>query len=372
MTHDLALWAEIDLQAIRDNVKALKGLLAPETKFLAVVKANGYGHGDAQVAKAAIEAGADWLAVARVHEGESLRRAGIKAPVLLLAEPPAEALQQVVDLGLTPTIYTQDMAEALSRLDHPETSVHVKVDTGMHRYGALPDEIMPLIESIQKLDGVSVTGIWSHFAVADDVLNPYTKHQHAVFMDVLEKIGPQAGGWLKHLSNSAGTLSFPEAHFDMVRAGIAIYGIPPSPDLSDRVELRPAMSVKSRVGLTKRLQAGESISYGQRYTLSSDAVVATIPVGYADGMRRALTNKGALLIRGRRYEICGTVTMDHVLTDVGDDHAEVGDEVVLLGTQGQETISAGEIAQMLDTIPYEIVCGINSRVPRVYIGSSDG
>lgn len=372
MNHELALWAEIDLQAIRDNVKALKGFLDPKTKFLAVVKANGYGHGDAQVAKAAIEAGADWLAVARVHEGESLRRAGILAPILLLAEPPLGALQQVFHLNLTPTIYTQGMVNALSRMDHSDISVHVKVDTGMHRYGASPQEILPLIDSIQELNGVSITGIWSHFAVADDVLNPYTKHQHEVFLDVLGEIGPPAQGWLKHLSNSAGTLSFPEAHFDMVRAGIAIYGIYPSSDLSDRVHLRPAMTLKSRVGLTKRLKAGESISYGQRYTLLSDANVATIPVGYADGMRRALTNKGALLIRGRRYGICGTVTMDHLLTDVGDDQVEVGDEVVLLGAQGQESIFAEEIAEILGTIPYEIVCGINARVPRIYVGASDG
>lgn len=372
MIEDLALWAEIDLQAIRDNVRSLKGLLVPGTKFLAVVKANGYGHGDAPVAKAAVEAGADWLAVARVQEAESLRRAGIQVPILLLAEPGLGALRQVVELGLTPTVYTQHMARAISQMNAGNIQVHLKVDTGMHRYGVEPDEMQALVDLIDGLRGIEISGIWSHFAVADDVLNPYTKQQYAAFMDALDRLGPRARGWLKHLSNSAGTMTFPEAHFDMVRAGIAVYGIHPSKELSERVQLRPAMSVKSRVGLTKRLRKGETISYGQLYTLTSDATVVTIPAGYADGLRRALTNKGAVLIRSRRYRICGAVTMDHFLTDVGDDHVEVGDEVVLLGTQGEESISADEIAEALDTISYEIICGINARVPRIYVGAADG
>jgi alanine racemase len=369
---DSSLWAEVDLGRVRRNVANLKRLPAPGCRLLAVVKANGYGHGDAQVAGAALDAGADWLAVARVQEAKSLREAGIDAPVLLLAEPHPSAISQAVELGVTPTLYTSATAKAFAEAAEragKKIKAHVKIDTGMHRYGVQPEDAIRFFDEVASLPGVEVEGIWSHFAVAEDVLNPFTKQQFTKFMDVLEDFGSRTDGLIKHMANSAATMTFPEAHLDMVRAGIAVYGIHPSADLEDRVELKPAMSFKSRVGLVKRLPAGEAISYGQRYTLERDANVATVPCGYADGLSRALTNQGEVLIRGRRYTISGTITMDHFLVDVGDDEVEKGDEVVILGEQGDQKITAHEIAQRLGTIPYEVICGIGARVSRVYLES---
>jgi alanine racemase len=368
---DLPLWAEVDLGRIRSNVGRLKAKLRPGIRLLAVVKADGYGHGAPMAAAAALAGGADWLGVARVHEGAALRRAGIIAPVLLLAEPHAEAVVHAVELGLVPTLYTRAtalrFAEA-ARAAGTEVAVHIKVDTGMHRYGLAPPEVAGFLEMVRTEEGLRAEGLWSHFAVAEDVLNPYTKQQFESFSDVLAGLGPAADGLIRHLANSAGLLTFPEAHFDMVRTGIAVYGIHPSPELVDRVDLEPAMSFKSRIGLVKRLPAGESVSYGQRYTMPAQGVVATVPCGYADGLRRGLTNAGDVLIGGRRYRIAGTVTMDHLMVDLGDHSAAPGDEVVLLGRQGGQEITAQEMARVLGTIPYEVVCGIGARVPRVYTG----
>jgi alanine racemase len=353
---DLPLWAEVDLGRIRTNVGRLKSRLRAGARLLAVVKADGYGHGAPMAAAAALEGGADWLGVARVHEGAALRRAGITSPVLLLAEPHAEAVPHAVELDLVPTLYTPATAQRFAqaaRAAKKEVAVHVKVDTGMHRYGLAPPDVAGFLELIRSEDGLRAEGIWSHFAVAEDVLNPYTRQQFECFTDVLAGLG---------------LLTFPEAHFDMVRTGIAVYGIHPSPGLAGLVDLEPAMSFKSRVGLVKMLAAGESVSYGQRYTMPADGVVATVPCGYADGLRRGLTNAGDVLIRGRRYRIAGTVTMDHLMVDLGADLVEPGDEVVMLGTQGAEAITAQEVADALGTIPYEVVCGIGARVPRVYTG----
>ena len=369
---DLPLWAEVDLGRIRRNVGRLKGLLRPETRLLAVVKADGYGHGAPMAAAAALAGGADWLGVARVHEGAALRAAGIASPILLLAEPHIRAVPHAVELGLVPTLYTRALVRAFgaaARAAGTEVTVHVKVDTGMHRYGLAPGDVAGFLELVRWEPGLRAAGLWSHFAVAEDVLNPYTKQQYECFVEVLAGLGPAGEGLTRHLSNSAGLLTFPDAHFDMVRAGIAVYGIHPAPELAERVALEPAMSLKSRVGLTKVLALGESVSYGQRYTMPAEGLVASIPCGYADGLRRGLTNAGDVLIGGRRYHIAGTVTMDHVMVDVGRDRVEVGDEVVLLGAQGGEEITAQEMADTLGTIPYEIVCGIGARVPRVYTGT---
>ena len=368
---DLPLWAEVDVGCIRRNVGRLRAVLAPGKLLLAVVKADGYGHGAVPAARAALAGGADWLAVARVHEGAALRQAGISAPILLLAEPPAAGIPAVVDLGLVPTLYTEHAAKLLAAAAQQAgrvVGVHVKVDTGMHRYGLQPEAVPGFLAMLAGEPGLRTEGIWSHFAVAEDVLNPYTRHQFERFLAVLEDLGPAAGGLIRHLANSAALLTFPAAHFDMVRTGIATYGIHPSPELASRVPLEPAMSLKSRVGLTKTLAAGESVSYGQRFVLAREGVVATVPAGYADGVRRALSNVGEVLIRGRRWRVAGTITMDHFMVDIGDGDVTAGDEVVLLGRQGDEEITAAGIAATLGTIPYEVVCGISARVPRVYVG----
>ncbi|MGH2733692.1 MAG: alanine racemase [Actinomycetota bacterium] len=378
-TEELAVWVEVDLGCIRRNVSRLRGLLAAGTKLLAVVKANAYGHGDVPVARAALEGGADWLGVARVGEGAALRAADIRAPILLLAEPPLPAVRRAVELDLVPTLYTLPFARVLgaeARRAGRRIPVHVKVDTGMHRYGVAPEEVGAFWKELEALESLRVEGIWSHFAVAEEVLNPFTERQHRRFLEVLGTLGAlgspgapgeRADGFLRHLSNSAGLLTFPEAHLDMVRAGIAIYGIHPSPALEDRVRLEPALSLKARVGLARPLRMGEAISYGQRYVLARDGSVATVPCGYADGLSRSLTNRGEVLIRGRRYRISGTVTMDHFMVDLGGDEVSAGDEVVLLGRQETEAITAREIADTLGTIPYEVVAGLSARVPRVYL-----
>jgi len=368
-TDALALWAEVDLDCIRRNVSRIKGLIRPGTLLLAVVKANAYGHGEVEAAGAAIDGGADWLGVARVEEGAALRRAGIDRPILLLAQPPVNALPAAAEYNLTPTIYTEEAARAWAEQAGPSRRLrcHLKVDTGMHRYGVPCDDAERFIDLVRSLDGVELEGIWTHFAVAEDVSNSFTSQQHKLFLELLDGLGSRADGLIRHMSNSAGSLTFPEAHLDLVRTGIAGYGIYPSPALAETLELEPAMSLKSRVGMVKRLPAGESISYGQRYTLEREGLVATIPCGYADGLRRALTNTGEVLIRGKRYRISGTITMDHFLVDAGDDEVQIGDEVVILGRQGDEEVTAQEMADKLETIPYEVVCGISARVRRIYL-----
>jgi len=373
-TEDLALWAEVDLGCIRRNVSRIKGRLTPGTALLAVVKANGYGHGEVEAARAAIDGGADWLGVARTQEGAALREAGIDRPILLLAQPPLSALAAAAEFRLTPTIYTEEAARAWAAQatgGHP-LGCHVKVDTGMHRYGVACEQAEEFLDLLRGLPGLRVEGIWTHFAVAEEVANSFTSQQHKLFGELLDSLGPKADGLIRHMSNSAGALTLPEAHLDLVRTGIATYGIYPSPALAGTVELEPAMSLKSRVGLVKRLAAGEAISYGQRYKLSRDGLVATIPCGYADGLRRALGNHGEVLIRGRRYRISGTITMDHFLVDAGDDVVEIGDEVVILGRQRDDRITAQEMADKLGTIPYEVVCGISARVRRIYLNRQPG
>lgn len=373
MKRDLPLWAEIDLGCIRRNVERMKGILAPRTMLLTVVKANGYGHGDVESARAAIDGGADWLGIARVSEGAALRDAGITKPLLLLAEPPPAAIHRAVELDLIPTIYTLQIARILSEEATQREKiipVHVKVDTGMHRYGVAVEEAVDFVAAIDRMKGLEVQGLWSHFAVAEDVLNPITKQQLEKFHDVLDALGPRTEGMIRHLSNSAGAMTLPESHFDMVRVGIAVYGVHPSSSLVDAVELEPAMALKTRVGMVKRLGGGESVSYGHRYTTSNVTTIATAPCGYADGVNRSLSNRGEVLIRGKRYLIAGTITMDHLLVDVGDDQVEVGDEVVLIGRQGTEEITAHSIADLLGTIPYEVMCGVSARVPRIYTGDN--
>lgn len=367
--HDLALWAEIDLSAVRFNVRRLKALLSPETALLAVVKADGYGHGDVEVSRAAVAGGADWLGVARVEEGARLRRGGIDRPILLLAEPLGSEAERAIDMDLVSAVYTDEIARRLSeaavRLGRV-AGVHVKVDTGMHRYGVLPHELASFVDRVSDLPNLELRGIWSHLAVSEESENPFTKRQLERFLDSVSSLGSRARGLMRHLCNSAGIFTLPEGHLEMVRAGVAVYGIAPSPQLQDRVELRPAISVHARVSQVRRLPPGEPVSYGLHYTTTGETTLATAPCGYADGIPRALSGKGEALVGGRRHRIAGTITMDHLMIDVGDARVVEGDEVVLLGRQGDGAITAWEIAGWLGTIPYEVVCGISQRVPRIY------
>jgi alanine racemase len=360
--------AEVDLAAVRRNAETLR---PPGAELMAVVKADAYGHGDVPVARAALAAGASWLGVALVEEGLRLREAGIGAPILLLSEPPADAAKDALHAGLTPTLYSDDavaaVADAAGAADR-SPKVHVKVDTGMHRVGADPGAVVQLVRSMVDR-GLEVEGVWTHLARADEVDVDTTRGQLARFADVLAAL--QVAGIrprYRHAANSAATLAWPEARFDLVRVGIALYGIAPGPALAGRVDLRPAMALRSRVAHVRRLPAGEAVSYGHTYRLDREATMATVPIGYADGYLRAVSNRGQVLIRGRRHPVAGMVTMDQLLVDCGDEPLQRGDEVVLIGAQGDERITAEEVAAWAGTIPYEILCAVSARVPREHHG----
>ena len=371
--------AEVDLGAFRHNVSSFVGLVRPSI-VCAVVKADGYGHGAVPCATAAIAGGARWLAVALVEEAIELRGAGISAPILLLSEFPDGAERDVVGHGITPTVYSFRKIRALA--DVPTGSdtvrVHIKVDTGMHRVGAQPHEVLPLAREVQGRASLEIGGVFTHLAVADDPADLYTGIQLRRFnavVDELRSAGVDPG--LVHAANSAGALAHPMARFDLVRVGIALYGNDPDPTLPASaygVTLRPVLRLSSRVSHVKVLAAGERASYGLRYTFQRESVVATVPIGYADGLSRRYSSVGGeVLLHGRRRPIAGRVTMDQILIDCGapDPSRPVnpGDEVVLLGDQRDQRITPWEMAARLETIAYETTCAISRRVPRSYVGT---
>jgi alanine racemase len=371
------VWAEVDLDALRANVRLLRAHVAPAS-LMAVVKADGYGHGAVACARAAVEAGAAMLGVALVEEGVALREAGIDAPILVLSEPVAAAADTVVAHRLVPTVYTNRGIEALAKAvvaaGASPLDVHLKVDTGMHRVGCSPTAAVELASTIAAHDELRLDGVLTHLAVADELDHRYNDRQLAAFDDVLDALRERSlSPRLVHAANSAGALVLADARYDMVRCGIAVYGVAPAPDLADLVPLQPVLAVKARVSFVQRLEADEAVSYGLRYRLPRDAWVATVPIGYADGIPRNLGERGGeVLVGGRRCRIAGAVTMDQLMVDTGDVRPAPGDEVVLLGRQGDEQITAQEIAQRLGTIAYEVVCGIGPRVPRRALHESSG
>jgi alanine racemase len=355
-------WVEVDLDAIRHNA----GVLKPDgAELMAIVKANGYGHGDVEVARAAIEAGATWAGVALVEEGLRLRAAGIEVPILVLSELPAGSEAVALAHRLTPTVYTATGLERLASAARGTAAVNVKVDTGMHRVGVWPPEEAPAFVARVRAAGFEVEGLLTHFARAEDD-EVLTKEQLARFLDVVDAVRSGDEPLLRHAANTAGTILYPEVHLDLVRPGIGLYGILPAPGVGTDLGLRPALRWRSEVASVTRLPAGEATSYGHRYRLQRDAWIATVPVGYADGYPRQLTNVGEVLIGGRRHGVAGTVTMDQLLVDCGDADVRVGEEVVLIGSQGDETIGADALGRRCGTIGYEIVSRIGDRVPRRY------
>lgn len=352
--------AEIDLSAIEHNVVQLSALVAP-SRLCAVVKADAYGHGDAPVAIAALGAGAQWLAVALVEEGVRLREAGVEAPILILSEPGLGAVADLIKWDLTPTVYTAPFIAALAA-SRVRRKVHLKVDTGMHRVGAAPDLTADLADQVRRSPHLELEGLWTHFAVADEDPS-FTREQIERFLALVEDLEVP----IVHMANTAGAILFPEARADMCRIGLGLYGLHPCDDTRERVDLRPAMRVVSRVTHLRRLGRGTRPSYGRITELAADSTVATVPVGYADGYSRGLSRDGAVLIGGRRHRLAGRVTMDQIVVDVDDVDVSLGDEVVLLGAQGEEEITADEIAALLGTISYEVVCSIGPRVPRRHL-----
>jgi alanine racemase len=366
-------WAEVDASAITYNARQLKAR-AGDAALLAVVKAAGYGHGPVPAAQAALAGGATWLGVALVEEGEALRRAGITVPVLVLSEPRPSAMAAVVAADLRPTVYTEEGVEAAARAGaglSARLRVHVKVDTGMHRVGATPEDAVALAQAVVQRPELHLEGLCTHFAVADQPERAdHTAGQlaglHAVAAELAELgIRPD----LLHAANSAGLLAHPDARLDLVRCGITLYGLAPSPALDGILDLRPALSLKAEVSFVKPLAAGEGVSYGLRWTAPQDTVVATVPIGYADGVpRRYGTSGGEVLLGGRRCPVVGTVTMDQLLVDCGPGASVTrGEECVLIGRQGDDEITAWEWAERVGTIAYEVVCGLSSRVPRLWV-----
>lgn len=368
------VWAEVDLDAIRHNVRRLRSV-APGAELMGVVKAYAYGHGNPQSAIAMLQGGATRLGVARVAEAIHLRNAGIDVPIQVLTEPPHAAAAALVDHDLTATVYTEAFAGALSEVASERgqrVPVHVKVDTGMHRVGVAPSDAGAMAKSVADMGGLELEGIWSHLAVADVRDHPFTRKQLEVFHRVLEDV--EATGIsvrYKHLANSAATMNDPETHFDLVRCGIACYGLWPGADLLGALDLRPALDLKARVTLSKILDPGEGISYGLRYALQDRSRIVTVIAGYADGYDRRLSNRADVLIDGTRYRVAGTVCMDQTMVDVGSDDVAVGSVATLIGGDERDRITAEELAVHVGTINYEITSRIPSRVPRVFLNERD-
>lgn len=361
------VWAEIDLDALADNVRLLKSR-ANGAALVAVVKANAYGHGAVAVARAALAAGADRLGVICADEGEQLRRAGITAPILVMGHTPAGEAQRLADLSLTPSVVSSEVALALARVASErgiEMPVHLKVDTGLNRYGLPHSEAADLGRWLRDLAGIQVEGLFTHFASADEGDKSYTVEQHKLFLAVAEQLD-----WvpIRHVSNTATLLDMPDMSLEMVRPGLGIYGCYPSSQVKRSLPLRPALSLKGRIARLTSLAPGESVSYGRTWRAPRPSLIGLVMCGYADGLPRALSNRGSVLVRGRRAPIVGRVCMDMSMVDVSDiADVSVDDEVVIIGRQGEEEISADEVAELCGTISYEILCGISARVPRLYL-----
>ena len=363
------VYAEIDLAAARHNFKEIRRHINPASKLCAVVKANAYGHGAIEISKVAVECGADFLAVATVEEGLELRRAGFKVPILILGLIPQIAADAVVENDLTQAVADFDLAEKISaaakRLSKI-AKVHLKIETGMGRIGVKPDKAAALAKKISELPAVELEGMFSHFADADSDDRTFTNHQIEIFKETAEKIR-RAGVAIKifHLAESAAALDIPEAHFDMVRSGIINYGLYPSENVRKTIELRPVMKLVARIVYLKKISAGVSIGYGREFVAERDSLIATLPLGYADGYIRAYKNFHAE-IRGQLAPIAGRICMDQTMIDVTDiDGVKVGDEVILFGS---DKISVDDAAKHLNTINYEVTCLVSARVERVFKG----
>ena len=367
-----SVWAEVDLDAIRHNVTVLRGM-APAAELMGVVKGYAYGHGNPASAQAMLEAGATRLGVARVAEALHLREAGVSAPIHVFTETPPEAIPLMIATGITPTVYSEHFATSLSEAAASagrSVAVHVKVDTGMHRVGLLAEDVPRAISTIASLNNIEIEGVWSHLAVAEVPHHPFTRKQLELFDDIVRKIERMTGSLrFKHIANSAATMSLPESHFDLVRCGIACFGLSPGTSIDTR-ELRPSMALRARVNMTKKVPAGDALSYGLKYELDRPSTIATVPVGYADGYDRRLSGRADVLLGGSRYRVSGTVCMDQFMVDLGSGDMEPGATVTLLGRDGDEVVTAEELADLVGTINYEITTRVPSRVPRLYLGET--
>jgi alanine racemase len=365
--------AKIDLSALAHNYQEVVRR-AGKRKILAVVKAQAYGHGAIRVSQHLLGLGADMLGVAFVEEGRELREAGIQAPILVMGAIFPEQAEALVRLGLTPLVYNETMAKVLSdaaRKYKKKVPVHVKVDTGMGRLGIVPEAVIDFIKVIRKLDGIRIEGLMTHFADADLRDKQFASKQMDRFESLMKGLDAQGMSIsLCHAANSAAVLDFDRAFFTMVRPGLMLYGYSPleaAPD-GPRIDVQPVLSLVTRIAFLKRTPAGVPISYGRTFVTKRESLIATIPVGYADGYARSLSNRGEALVHGTRVPVAGRVCMDMTMLDVTDvPGVREGDDVVLIGAQASERITAEDIAAKTGTIPYEVLCGISGRVPRVYV-----
>jgi len=360
-------WAEVNLDNLEHNFKQVKSLLHPQTEVLVTVKADAYGHGLVPVAKRLVACGVDYLGVASIDEGIELRKSGIKIPILLLGLVLKKDIPPLFNYQLTPTVCDRLMAAALNAraaVLKQRIPVHIKVDTGMGRIGVLHNEALELVTQIHKFKNIIIQGIFTHFALAD-ANRKITVLQINLFnrlINDLKKRGIVIP--LIHAANSMGLIGYRNSHFTMVRPGLVIYGLYPKKNLG--INLKPVLSLKTRVVFIKQVGPGYGISYGLTYVTKRAAWIVSLPVGYGDGYPRNLSNLGWLLIGGRRFRISGRICMDQMMVDVGNFKPKIGQEVVLIGKQGKQQVTAEELADLSGTISYEIVCGLGSRIPRIY------
>ncbi|MGN0941475.1 MAG: alanine racemase [Selenomonadaceae bacterium] len=362
-------WVEVSLSAIRKNIEAIKSKIADGAKFCAVVKADAYGHGAIAVAREAVNAGADYLAVATLDEAIKLREAGFLLPILILGPTQSVEADDVVHYDVTQAVCTRELCYSLAvaaRRQGKKAHVHLAVDTGMCRIGVRPEEAGAMAEYISGLDGVELTGMFSHFALADArdkfVANKAFERFKKAMKDTMAH-GVKVP--ICHIANSAAILDMPETHLSMARAGVILYGLWPSDEVKREIELVPAMSVKARISYVKTIHRDESVSYGAEFTAPYDMRVATIPIGYADGYTRLFNGKAEVSVKGQRKKVLGRICMDQCMVDVSDiDDVKVGDVVTVMGEGGP---SADELASWMGTINYEIVCMFANRLPRIYV-----
>ena len=370
-------WAEIDLGALRHNVATLAAHIGPQ-QLWAVVKADAYGHGAIECARVALQSGAHGLCVALVQEGIALRQSGINAPILIMSEQPAEQHRDIIQYGLIATLYNEATIAQFARTAHEleiMATVHVKVDSGMHRVGVQPDNAVRAVSLVADSQWLTLDGMFTHLATADVADTQFAQQQVSTFARAVEQVRAlEIEVRHVHISNSSSAIRRLDAGVGctMERVGIALYGIPAdarsnSFGAAHQLDLRPVMSVHARVSHVQRVSAGQGVSYGLKRPLEHDATVATLPLGYADGVPRGLWESGSVLIGGIRRAFAGVVTMDQIMVNCADDAVHIGDEVVLIGAQGSEVVTANEWANKMGTIGYEIVCAISARMPRNYI-----
>ena len=360
-------WIEIDIVQFKKNLHAIKERLG-NTLYCLPVKANAYGHGLCPIAKAAEEAGCDYLAVSNLNEGITLRQSGITIPILVLGAFALEQIPYFISFDLEFTLSSLYKAEAVlnyCKETKKICKVHLEVDTGMQRTGVRAKTFEKLYEYVRKHKEFNILGIYSHFAVADEVNHPFTHKQMQIFENLIKKLKPPTDV-ICHIANSGGVSFYPSSYLHMARPGLISYGYKPCQFLQD-LEIKACFTLKSKISYFKVVDEGVGISYSHTYKTCAKTRIVTVPIGYGDGYRRGLSNKAAVLIKGKRYPIVGNICMDQFMVDIGMDEAYVGDEVVLIGKQGNEEITVEEMAKLYNSIPYEVLCSFNERIPRIYI-----